>query len=1069
MHPATEYIDPRAKLVDEVAAWLCGRAPSAGRRGYAGRVRADPSGAESLAHVMVVVPTAQSGRNLRLALARSRRFAGRGLVPPRVVQPMQLVVPADESLPEATDAEVAAAFLAFAERRPRRRVEDGGIAAIEEWTHLFRPEAMGDHDALFSFLDQLSDIWRTLGAGGLLMGDVPGNEAARRILGDAMGDEADRWDELAELESAFFAFLHGKGLRHPAESLRLARTAPKAIPEEIEEVVLPALVDSVPVLCDVLARQTPRTTVLLHCDEADRGRFDEWGRPKVECWTGSARPVLERLRDEDIFCAASDSALADLIAADFPDAGANKDVPALGLCDEELYAPLSAALGRKGWDIHNPTKFRLRSSSLGRIAERLVSLRDRGDAPYPWDDFVALLREDDVLRRLARRDDEEGTRKKRAAILRGLDVFRNRLFPSEVPQDGKLAADRIDGADDRGREDRSFADQFAVAAGQLAHILRRARKGTSGIAPFLREALAEIYEGRELGDGIGDREFSAAIDALLSVLEQLDGATIASLAQDPSLQTALFRKCLSDAAYSLEPDSAKALVTEGWLELAWSDKDRIVLAGFREGAVPEDVAGHVFLPDRLRSALGLPSNARRLARDTFLLREMLGSREPGDVHACFARTNMDGDIHRPSRLLFLVGDKGLPGRVDALFGPLPPQSLRGGRAIAPGWAPRLSSEIPLLPGEKDGGVPRLSASRLDAWLACPFAYYLKHVLRMERVEEKEELAANDFGTFVHDVLEEFARAQIERDRKGLPQLRDEKGIADALREIAAGFRARFGAAPSLKFRLQLEAAEKRLANVAKVQAAWAEGGWRIVAAELPFDVRPFEGEGSADVAFSGRIDRVDWKEGVGYRLIDYKTWDARSKAAGHVLKGGEEEIAHATRLGLPVTDECTAPKKGAPPEPRPRRFRSVQLPLYGLCFEKWLASDAGAELRGRFGTAVGDYCYLVIGTDPGNTAVFGSRDDKFAFAARTKPKTVLADLADRARKTARVAIRRIRAGIFWPPGPEDALRYDLKDAFLDSARRDLKDSEWVAEQERRISASVPARTAPGENAEEDAR
>ena len=54
----TEFLNPGRKLVDEVVDWLCGR------------VERDPSGARSLAHLMVVVPTAQSGRNLRLALAK---------------------------------------------------------------------------------------------------------------------------------------------------------------------------------------------------------------------------------------------------------------------------------------------------------------------------------------------------------------------------------------------------------------------------------------------------------------------------------------------------------------------------------------------------------------------------------------------------------------------------------------------------------------------------------------------------------------------------------------------------------------------------------------------------------------------------------------------------------------------------------------------------------------------------------------------------------------------------------------------------------------------------------------
>ena len=67
-----EFLNPCRKLVDEVVDWLCGR------------VERDPSGARSLAHLMVVVPTAQSGRNLRLVLAKKASGNGwGGILPPR--------------------------------------------------------------------------------------------------------------------------------------------------------------------------------------------------------------------------------------------------------------------------------------------------------------------------------------------------------------------------------------------------------------------------------------------------------------------------------------------------------------------------------------------------------------------------------------------------------------------------------------------------------------------------------------------------------------------------------------------------------------------------------------------------------------------------------------------------------------------------------------------------------------------------------------------------------------------------------------------------------------------------
>ena len=68
-----EPFDARRKAVDAVADFLAARA------------RTDAAGVKSLAHILVVVPTAQSGRRLRHALAR--RFPA-GVVPPLVRIPL---------------------------------------------------------------------------------------------------------------------------------------------------------------------------------------------------------------------------------------------------------------------------------------------------------------------------------------------------------------------------------------------------------------------------------------------------------------------------------------------------------------------------------------------------------------------------------------------------------------------------------------------------------------------------------------------------------------------------------------------------------------------------------------------------------------------------------------------------------------------------------------------------------------------------------------------------------------------------------------------------------------------
>ena len=89
-----EHLDPKRLLVYETVRWL------------AGRVREDESGAKSLAHVLVVVPTAQSARSLRLAIAEE--WSPAGVLPPKTAMAKDLLSGDDARV--ATKAEELAAM-----------------------------------------------------------------------------------------------------------------------------------------------------------------------------------------------------------------------------------------------------------------------------------------------------------------------------------------------------------------------------------------------------------------------------------------------------------------------------------------------------------------------------------------------------------------------------------------------------------------------------------------------------------------------------------------------------------------------------------------------------------------------------------------------------------------------------------------------------------------------------------------------------------------------------------------------------------------------------------------------
>ena len=984
----TEFLNPSRKLVDEVVDWLCGR------------VERDPSGVRSLAHLMVVVPTAQSGRNLRLALAKKAAEKGwGGILPPRVVQPFHLVRPADQSLPEANEAEVAAMFMRFLSEK--RNV------ALTAWPHLFQRaegtmdlQAVVDPDAGFALLDQMLDIWRVLAGKGLLMQDVPKNEAAARVLEAALGEDRARWDELASFETEFFAFLEANGLRLPVVSVALARQTAAPLDPEIREIVLPALADPVLVLHDVLAQYAARVqiTTLLHCAESDRDRFDEWGCPKVECWTGAARPIVSGLVNDDIASLPDDKMLAKRLVKDFPAQGSGLKLPTLGLCDSGLFTVISAAFLNEGYVIQNPERNRLAVSSLGILLRDLLAFWRPAAAGVPWASFAALMRADDVLTAL----ESARLAPSRAQVLAGLDVYQNACLPTFV--EGKLECPKVE----HGKE--AVAAFVACGNGFLSW-MEEARKGRP-LVDFLRDMLGRIFSKRPQGGARSDKEFTQAVDCVRNVLTMLSSASIGKLGFSDASLIALARRLLGAASYSLESEEADVVRTEGWLELVWSLGDKIALAGLHEGSVPDSVVGHAFLPNELRTALGLTSNETRLARDSWLLQELVASHAPHAVRAYVARTNAKGDICRPSRLAFLCSDDVLASRVKGLFGDVGETALTPPRKVSETWRLRLPDEVAL---KTKDGQEYLSPSAIDTYLKSPLEYLLKYGLGMgDRYEEKKELGFNDYGTFVHLVLQRFANEQ-----KTNP-LTDESSITKALEAIIDEEVKRFGAHPTANVLLQLQSARERLMRVAAIQAECAQEGWRVEGTEIPYFAKPFE---ELDVSIKGFVDRVDYRVrpdgGKEFRIIDYKTWDEfESAKRKHVSAGAAKQIDFAECLKLPTQLERR----------KPVRMLTVQLPLYGACLK--------AEFPERFDGPITGYDYLVLAED------------------KVDVLSVM-DYVDLSLRTARIAIERIKANIFWPArADEDGELYDFGRIFTFSPERDLRDGDnacdWLKKQEAKL-------------------
>ncbi len=799
-----EFLAPDRKLVEEVADWLLGE------RGYEGRIRYEAGNVPSLAHILLIVPTAQSGRNLRLVLAKKAAAKGwGGILPPKVQMADLLLQPKGKRV--ATEAEELAVLADILDHTD-----------VTEFAALFpRPPEKKSLDWALDAARTILGIYPVLGEKGLLMREV---EAA---------EDVERWKDLARLEEQFLGVFAARDIVPRCQARRLAAQA-GCVEPNIDEIVLPAALDIQGVFADCLTHSSCKVTLLIQADPKYDAQFDEWGHPLA----GFAAP----LSPSAVKSAPTPVAEADDIATYFAAIPKTEALPALVVCDAALHPALEGAFQNKFAEdelvLRNPSRESLAHSALGRLLIELLQLADRGD----YETFSAFIRSGDVARWAAA---TLGLSTAQIAAAVGcLDKVQNSHLPRSIEEvvEG-LKNDKPSDTDSE--EYKNYSNLLQLTE----RIEKEIKKGLLKPDGFLSKIFSSLILDEK---NPSDRELVAAAEAVRDLRKMCESELI-----PPHLRRPLFLRLLKNASYMQEPTAANVLVANGWLEAAWCPEEEIVFAGFNEGCVPGDVVGHAFIPDSLRQSLGLTTNASRTLRDKCIFAQVLRCRPAGAVTCYLHQLGADTSVIKPSRLIFpCVTDAQLPKLARRLYAVSQSSTNRPAKSLPEAW--RLA-----LPFPPKGMVyrERISPSAIDGYLRCPFEFYLKEVFGEPVDDQYRELDARDFGTLCHNALEAFAKSSVKDST-------DAKEIAAFLRGAVDCILASFGSSLPAIIELQGEAAKARLEAFAREQAAWRAEGWRIVYAEQNL-VAAFK---ECPTRIRGRVDRIDQNEKTGQiAIIDYKT------------------------------------------------------------------------------------------------------------------------------------------------------------------------------------------------------
>jgi ATP-dependent helicase/nuclease subunit B len=877
------------------------------------------------------VPTAEAGRRLREALAIAAASHDGAVVAPWVWHP---------EIALKWDARPAESAGVLQEQMVWRAV----LSAVQphDFPALFPALTANPESAWISGTAQvLGSLARTLGAGGHTMQSVA-------LALEGVEDHA-RWQELAALERRYLATLAQLGF-DDAQSLKRRHAEKPSLPEDVREILVLCVPDPPPLLRHWItaASASIPTRVFLHAPQKMRDAFDSLGVPKLDAWSEHAGLVLP-LQDDALHILPGPREQAACAVTQLVSMAESGLAVSVGACDPALNAHLSGALSTEDAVAFDPAGRAAAQHALSHVLRSWLRVAQSGT----WRDAASFLRMDDVLQAVC----AEGTLKA-IELLRRIDDLHADHLPPTLEDAIHLAP----------------SEEFTLLRPPLLrlHDLAALWKESSCTAA-LRALLDWLYGSREFAtEHELDSDYVKLTGEAMSLAAELDDTQTRLGSRNSSIELLGLLLDQLDHARLSDTRGDVDFVLHGWLELPWEPAPGLVITGFNEEHVPGIVTSDAFLPDSLRRKLELPSQASRRARDAFLLRAIVEQRrDRGALHLLLGRANEQGDAQRPSRLLFDCTDDALVARVRHLF----PTSEEAPREASP----PASVGFKLRPqSPADFELKSISPSSLRAYLACPFHFYLTHVLRVSEVDAAQrEAAPNDFGDLIHETLRLYACDPAMQDCVD-PSL-TASWLDDAVVRL---WRTRYGARPLLSIELQLESARQRLTAAAGKLANLRGVGWRTIYSEQKVKNWALTIEG---VPFSGTLDRVDKLAAKDELCL----WDYKTGA-----KGLKPKDAHLTKPGEADASREWQIMTGA--DGKQRRWADLQLPLY-----VWALRQKHPQSKITAG-----YFVLPATVSDTDTLLWEDLDDETIASAH---------------RCAIDSVHRIKSGEFWPPSPEPPL------------------------------------------------
>ncbi|MBT4725109.1 MAG: hypothetical protein HOB29_09080 [Planctomycetaceae bacterium] len=309
---------------------------------------------------------------------------------------------------------------------------------------------------------------------------------------------------------------------------------------------------------------------------------------------------------------------------------------------------------------------------------------------------------------------------------------------------------------------------------------------------------------------------------------------------------------------TIQPRAGVAIT--GWLDVVWGEQSDVLITGFNEGTIPSSITSDLFLPNALRSSLGLVDNARRFARDAYTTTLLVNSR-PKVTFFC-KRVDAAGMPLWPSRIALTGNSQQIAHRLRN-FSTERSETASISAAYNVATRPSIRVDIPFTQVNRT----EFTVTEFRDYLSCPTRYYLKHVVGISSASDNSrELSSLAFGNLLHATLHDFGISELSRST-------DSDAIYAFLKkQLAARADRLYGKDSFDVIPIQIALLNQRLQAFSHWQAAWTADGWEIVETEVNCSPGVAISTNHPQFVVCGRIDRIDYHaETATWSIFDYKS------------------------------------------------------------------------------------------------------------------------------------------------------------------------------------------------------